>query len=58
MEIILVLIVLAVAYALLDAYVIPEGPFKLVIRAIVVIALVIWLLTSGLSTAHSLVHTR
>lgn len=56
MEVLFTLIILAIAYALLDAYVIPEGPFKFVIRAIVVLALVFWLLTDGRAVIHGLVR--
>lgn len=56
MEILITLIILAIAFYLLDTYVIPEGPFKTVIRALVVLALVIWLLTSGQAAIHGLVR--
>ena len=55
MENLLGLIILAIAYYLLDTYVIPEGPFKFVIRALVVLALVYWLLTEGRAAIHSMV---
>jgi len=54
MEILLTLIIFAVAYALLDTYVIPDGMFKFVIRAIVGLALVYWLLTNGRAAIHGL----